>query len=219
MTDHHPGKPSRRIRQKRERVRREIIDTAAGLLREGGPESVTLEAVAGSLGMTRQALYHYYPSKEALMRALVADLLDAEVRLLTDVVGRAESAPAAVAALIRGFYAHYASDLGAFRAVYCQTQMYSDARNVMDADTLRERINPRTRELFDTLEARLAAESAAPERRGALRRYAYTAWTSALGLLTMLSIADATGDPLIHRESDLLDTLVSVFEAQGAALA
>lgn len=213
MTEKPTGRPTRRIRQKRERARREIIDTATRLLREGGPEAVTLEAVAGALGMTRQALYHYFSSKEALMRVLVAALLDQEVRALLDAVDRAESPAAAITALIRGFHAHYAGDLGAFRAIYCQTQMYSGARNIMDAETVRERINPKTRELFDALETRLSGGIGDPDQRRALRRYAYTAWTSVLGLLTMLSVADAVGDPLLHREGDLLDTLVSVFEA------
>ena len=44
-----------------------------------------------------------------------------------------------------------------------------------------------------------------------MRRLAYTAWLAALGLLTMLGVADATRDPLIHSDQDLLDTLADVF--------
>jgi AcrR family transcriptional regulator len=172
--------------------------------------------VAGALDMTRQALYHYFPSKEALMRALVTDLLDTEVRFLLDRISETDSGSAAIAALIRSFHAHYIGRLGAFRAIYGQTQLYSSAQTGMDPDTIREEVNPRTRGLFDALEARLLADPHSEWGRKEARRYAYAAWTSALGLVTMLSVADAVGDPLIHRDSDLLDTLVSVFSGMAA---
>ena len=39
-----------------------------------------------------------------------------------------------------------------------------------------------------------------------------------LGLLTMLSIADATHDPLIHEDSDLVDSLAGIFESAAGRL-
>ena len=49
-----------------------------------------------------------------------------------------------------------------------------------------------------------------------VRQLAFTAWSSALGLLTILSIADATADPLVHSDADLIDTLSKVFELAAA---
>ncbi len=66
--------PSARIAQKREQARHEILDIAQAILREAGPEAITLASVAGQMGMTKQSLYHYYSSKEALVRALVTTL-------------------------------------------------------------------------------------------------------------------------------------------------
>ena len=40
------------------------------------------------------------------------------------------------------------------------------------------------------------------------------AWTSALGLVTMLGIADATRDPLLHPDDVLVDTLAQAFDAR-----
>jgi len=45
-----------------------------------------------------------------------------------------------------------------------------------------------------------------------MRNLAFTAWVSALGLVTMLGVADAVNDPLLHSDEDLLDTLSSVFD-------
>ncbi len=49
-----------------------------------------------------------------------------------------------------------------------------------------------------------------------MRKLAFTAWLSALGLVTMLGVADAVDDPLIHSDEDLLDTLSSVFDDVAA---
>jgi hypothetical protein len=83
---------------------------------------------------------------------------------------------------------------------------------MLDEDTLRDDINPRTRHLFDVLEERLAKKGASKRERERLRRLAFSAWTSALGLVTILGVADATNDPLIHADKDLLASLSSVFD-------
>ena len=210
-------KPSARISRKRERSRQEILAAARAILREGGVEAVTLGSVAGSLGLTKQALYHYFPSKEALVRNLVVTLLDEEVGVLVDAVEREESDARVLDALIRAFYRHYIGRLDAFRAVYCQSQLYPAPAAILDADVLRDEINPRTRGLFDMLETRLAKSSASKVERARKRRLAYTAWLAALGLLTMLGVADTTRDALVHTDEDLLDTLAGVFDSAAGS--
>jgi AcrR family transcriptional regulator len=206
---------SPRVRRKRQQARQEILRAATDALGTSGIDGVTLEAVSSALGMTRQALYHYFPSKEALMRGLVTSLFEDESEHVLAAVERADSGPAAVVAMMRALHAHYVDNLAAFRAIYAQTQLYATARTGLDEATLRAEINPRSHRLFDALEARLAGSSSGPREREAARRYAFVAWTSVLGLLTMLSVADATGDPLIHRDTDLLDTLSDVFERES----
>jgi len=88
----------------------------------------------------------------------------------------------------------------------------------MDPDTIRDEINPRTRQLFDVLEQRLAGAGSSREQRRQARRMAFSAWTAALGLVTMLSMAAASKDPLIHADADLLDCLAEAFERAAAAL-
>ncbi|MFI1868083.1 TetR/AcrR family transcriptional regulator [Streptomyces jumonjinensis] len=74
------GPPS--LRQRRRAVAvREILTAAEHHIGEHGPAALSLRAVARSLGMTVQALYHYFPSRDHLVTALVAeaynDLADA----------------------------------------------------------------------------------------------------------------------------------------------
>ena len=53
-TTRHSYSP--RVQRKRDQARREILDVARELLKEGGVEAVTLASVAGALDMTKQAL-------------------------------------------------------------------------------------------------------------------------------------------------------------------
>lgn len=215
MTSHEAREPSRRIREKRRQARRDILDIARKLLKEEGVEAVTLASVAAGLGMTKPALYHYFPSKDALVRALVTSLLGDEIDALIAAVEAEEDVAATLPALIRAFHAHYRARLDAFRIVYAQAQLVAAPDLGMDPTTIRDEINPRTRRLFDVLEDRLAAAGATEVERRQARRLGFTAWTSALGLLTMLSVADATGDPLVHSDAELLDTLAGVFATAG----
>jgi AcrR family transcriptional regulator len=205
--------PSARVTRKRQQVRREILEYAQAILSESGPESVTLASVAGRLGMTKQSLYHYFASKEALIRGLVTTLLDAEIEALLKAINSRKSDRKILGTLIQSFYAHYADNLDAFRIVYCQSQLYSSSSAALDELTLREEIHPRTRLLFDVLEERIAGKAATKTKRQLARQLAFTAWTSALGLVTMLGVADATDDPVAHSDKALLKTLTDVFDA------
>lgn len=207
---------SPRVARKHERNRQEILQTARALLRQGGLDAVTLASVAGELGLTKQALYHYFASKEALVKSLLVILLDEEIEALMQAVSKEESDARVLGSMIRAFHSHYIGRLDAFRAVYCQGQLYPAASTIIDANALREEINPRTRSLFDALEARLAGPSGSKARRARMRRLAYAAWLAALGLLTMLGLSDATRDPLLHSDEDLLETLSAVFDAAAA---
>ncbi|WP_292054476.1 MULTISPECIES: TetR/AcrR family transcriptional regulator [unclassified Brevundimonas] len=82
----------RRRRRSPEEARREALTEARILLLTGGPDAVTLSAVAGRIGVTHANLIHHFGSagglQSALMESMVRDLADAiqdaVVRLRTD---------------------------------------------------------------------------------------------------------------------------------------
>ena len=127
-------------------------------------------------------------------------------------VAKQKSDKKVLGTLIKAFHAHYVDKLGAFRTIYCHTQMYATSNLDLDEITLREKIHPRTRQLFDVLEQRIAEEGASRAERKRARQLAFTAWTLALGLMAMLGVADATDDPIMHPEKVLLKTLSLVFD-------
>lgn len=210
--------PSTRVAQKRRRARREIIDSAQAILAQSGHDGVTLGSVAGQLGMTKQSLYHYFPSKEALDQALVTALLDAEIESLLKALNGRRASKKVLGTLIQAFYSHYSGNLDAFRTIYCRSQLYSTVDTKLDELTLRDEIHPRTRRLFDALEDRLSGPGAGKAKRRRARQLAFSAWTSALGLMTMLSVASANNDPIAQSEKALLKVLSDVFDAAAAGL-
>lgn len=67
-----PTPPS--LRQRRRTVAtREIVDAAGRHIAEHGAAALSLRAVARGLGMTAQALYHYFPNRNALVTVLIAE--------------------------------------------------------------------------------------------------------------------------------------------------
>lgn len=60
-------------RQKRATVTFEaIVEAAAHILRDEGPEALTTNAIAARAGVSIGSLYQYFPNKQAIVRALIA---------------------------------------------------------------------------------------------------------------------------------------------------
>ena len=60
-----------------ELVRRNLLDCAARLAAEQGVAALSVQAVADAAGVTKGGLVHHFPSKQALLEAVMADLLAA----------------------------------------------------------------------------------------------------------------------------------------------
>lgn len=69
-------------------VKQQILDVAATLLRHRGYESMTVRAIAARVGIKAGSLYHHYPSKDAI----VAAVLNEGVRVVLDAVEAALAA-------------------------------------------------------------------------------------------------------------------------------
>ncbi len=61
----------------REELTAEIKAAARGQLASSGAEALSLRAVSRELGMVSSALYRYFPSRDALLTALIIDAYDA----------------------------------------------------------------------------------------------------------------------------------------------
>src|SRR5262245_51595887 len=64
-------------------TRAAILAAAMRLLKRGGQEAVTMRRVASAVGITAMAIYHYFPDRAALLRAL-ADVESDRIGALFD---------------------------------------------------------------------------------------------------------------------------------------
>jgi AcrR family transcriptional regulator len=86
---------SRRDRQRAATVE-EIIQTARRLLVEGGPEAMSLRAIAREMGMTAPGLYRYFDSHEELLRHVCASIfteLSQDIRRAIHAAGAPAATP------------------------------------------------------------------------------------------------------------------------------
>jgi AcrR family transcriptional regulator len=87
---------------------REILRAALEVFGEQGLAGARIDDIARRAGLSKGTLYHYFPSKEALFRALVRETVDASTRgvLPADAAG----APSTLLrAFIRGFWTRASS--------------------------------------------------------------------------------------------------------------
>jgi len=68
-----------RIVKKAEERKKEIIDAARELFREKGQENVTMQELMDKLNIAKGTIYHHFSSKQALLEAIVEDLIDEEL--------------------------------------------------------------------------------------------------------------------------------------------
>jgi len=85
------------VETSRERSRRELVaritDTARRQLAEVGPAQLSLRAVARELGVASSALYRYFPSRDALLTALITEAYDALGEAAERAAGPGTAAP------------------------------------------------------------------------------------------------------------------------------
>ncbi|MFC0529975.1 TetR/AcrR family transcriptional regulator [Phytohabitans kaempferiae] len=80
--------------------RAEVRTTAARLIRERGYDAATMDLLADEVGLNKGTLYHYYPSKSAILYDLLSEQVDATLALVKQ-VPRTGSATDRMRALIR----------------------------------------------------------------------------------------------------------------------
>ena len=90
--------PDKRL-EKGVETRRAVIETATRLFAGHGYAAVSIDAVLVACGISRGALYHHFPSKEALLEAVFEAV---EIDVTNKVVARAASASGAVEAVRAG---------------------------------------------------------------------------------------------------------------------
>lgn len=200
---------SHRRARRREQSREEILAAARTLILRGGIPAATLDAVAREIGVSKAALYYYYPSKDALLFELIFDALQGHAHAVQDGVERASDGGGALAAIVRETVAGFGPRLDDFRLAFLYGQMAQRGAVHFDKEQF-ERIRP-----LNGLILTGAVEKLAAEGPGAAdvepRLLAFLAYLSALGLLTMKGMVENLGDPLVYTDEQLIEGFARVF--------
>lgn len=207
-----------RKERRREQVREEILDAARAVLLEKGIAGFTLAAVARQLELTKAALYHYFPNKDALVFELIFQGLAAHTEVVEAAVLAADSGADALAALIRASAEHYATRKDELRLAYLVPQVGTAGAATPNPDEL-ARIRPFNDRMYGSVADKIAADQKKKRIAKKLdgRRLAFLAHTSVIGMLTvegLVEVADTA--PLIHRRDAMVDELVATFTARLA---
>lgn len=135
-----------------------MISATRALVLRDGVDAFTPERVARELGVTKQAIYYYFDSKEALLLALCFEEWVAVATAVHEATQRASLPADALEALIRGYFGHYCGRLDVFVLV---TQTVQASKLASDIDPkLLAPTRPVNDLMYGATEARIAAEQA-----------------------------------------------------------
>lgn len=205
-----PAEAPSRAQRRRDRSREEILDAARALLESRGLQGLTMDEVARAVGLTKAALYYYFPSKDALLGELHHRAFAQMAQRLHDAVDATTAGPEALRALVRETVAQYAPRMNDFRLTFLQPQLAADA--LAAGPEQLARIRPLNDLAFAGAAQRMQAGRAG--RTGVPPRLlAFLAHVSALGVLTMKGLVEAFDDPLRYSDEELIEALARVFEA------
>jgi AcrR family transcriptional regulator len=200
------------------RVSREtILHEAARLVERDGVNALTFQALANTLGVSKQAVLYWYPSKWELMTDYCAPEMRKEADVLLAALSGSRTAPEAIGRFIRAFVNHYAQRLPQFRILYLIPPVGAEP-NTPEQHAALSPIHRITSSVYGALESAIAADPGFI-READPRRLAVAVHMSALGLVTMLALADSIGDPLLHQTDDLIDAMVALQTAGAGELA
>ncbi len=111
------GVTQRRLREREARVSL-ILDAALRVFTTRGLHEGTMEEIAKEAELGKATLYYYFPSKEAILSALVEKTIEHHFDGIRERAQQATNPLEAASAIIRGFAANYKRTPDLFRLFY-----------------------------------------------------------------------------------------------------
>ena len=180
-----------------------IIAAAQGLLASGGFGAVSFDTIARRLGIAKQSVLYWFPTKGNLLSAMFVDWLGAEANEAEMSLLNAETPNDAIDTFVRSIIRFHADDLDRFRMMYLAPQTLKAGIQEAQYSEVLDQIHETTSQLYGALAAKLDGN---PDQA---RQTAFAIHSAALGLVMMLGLAESIGDPLKHSENDLVTALIA----------
>lgn len=192
-----------------------IMAAAREIVRATGPDTLTFDAVATKVGVSKQAVLYWYPNKARLIEALVRPALESESAAGIAAIGTTATPSETIRAFLGALAVFHTSDLDRYRLMYVTPQIGQRPRRNGQMLTTLGRIHPATTAMYDRLAERLV-EGGRYTRLVDARRAAAAIHTAMLGLVLRMAMADALNAPLRLRDDMLVEALVSVMAPEAA---
>ena len=193
-----------------------ILAAARDVVRDGGPDRLTFDAIAEKVGISKQAVLYWFPNKARLIEALVRPALEAESAAGRAAIRATDTTGDAIRSYVTALAVFHTSDLDRFRLMYVTPQIgQRPGRNGQMLTTL-GRIHPATTQMYDVLADKLVA-SGRYRRLVDARRASAAIHTALLGLVLRMAMADALNAPLRLKDDALVEALVDVMAPPQAA--
>lgn len=110
-------------------MRDEVIRAATRLFKENGVRSVSLQSIADELGMTKGALYHYFTSRDDLLRHVFGDWTSETTQGLRERIADSGSATEQLRDYVRFHVSSVASDLDLYSLSFAsEAELPADVR-------------------------------------------------------------------------------------------
>jgi AcrR family transcriptional regulator len=159
VTDH--GERPARSRLPRAERERQMLQAAHRLFAQRGYAGVTMDDVAGAIGVTKPLLYNYFGNKERLYLACMEPAGEALVQTVLDAVTPTSTPGEALDGGLRAFFAYLAADRDAWRVLFDET-LPASGEVAQGVAAYRDRL---TELVASALLAQLPSSSAAKARR------------------------------------------------------
>lgn len=185
-----------RRERRRERSREEIVEAARRVLVRDGIAATTVDAIAREVGLTKAALYYYYPSKDALFFEVMFDSVERNAKAIREGVSKASSGGEAVRAIVRETVGTFGPHLDDFRLAFLHPQVASGAVRI-GAEQL-ARLRPLNDIAYKGAAKLLSEDRARHPGRADVdpRLMVFLANVAALGVLTMKALERAPAMPI-----------------------
>lgn len=129
------------------------VDAVLSLAAEQNPSDISTTAIAQRMGLTQGALFRHFPSKDAILEAVMAWVAD---KLLARIDAAAQAAPSPLAALEAVFMAHISFVVehpGVPRMLFGELQRQGETLPKKMIRTLVQRYQEQLRDLLEAAQA------------------------------------------------------------------
>ncbi len=187
-----------------------MLEAARAIVRKQGLGKLTFDAVAERVGVSKQAVIYWFPTKAELLGSTALPDLESVAHVVVEAIAPARTAGDAIERFVRTCVGYHLEHLDLFRLQYLKMQLDPDSAHVPRAHL--EPIHVAVGKMYSAMQAKLEADPAFPKELDA-RRTVVNTHAACLGFVALQGLTLAYNDPLIHTREALLDTLVTMLRA------